>query len=479
METRSSTESVAEALARAESVEPLVNAICTLNGRALDDAAEVDHNGAEGNPDRPLRGVPVLVKDNVDTADLLTTAGSLALADRPPTPDAPIVRSLRDTGAVILGKANLSEWANIRDSNSVSGWSAYGGLTRNPYGLNRSAGGSSSGSAAAVAAGIVRFAVGSETDGSVVCPAALTGCVGLKPTVGLVSTAGIVPISWSQDTPGTLTTTVAEAAQLLGVLAVPEPRRSVHGRQAGVDYASYAVRGSLAGTRIGVPRRTYWGYSPGADAAAEEAVRLLAAAGATIVDETNLDPEVEDCIESEIMVMLAELRAGLADYLSTRPAGAPRSLDEVVAFNREHSEAELVFFGQDLFEASLAGPDIDSAEYVAARERCARAARTNGIDAVLGEHDLDALVSPTYAPAWPIDTVNPESHLGSCSSPAAMAGYPLLTVPAGMTGGLPVGVCLWGAPWSEPTLLTIAATYEAARDESGGSLPPPTFPTFV
>jgi amidase len=411
----------------------------------------------------------VLVKDNIDTADLPTTAGSLALADAPPpVADAELVRRMRAAGMVVLGKANLSEWANIRDEASTSGWSAYGGLTRNPYGLNRSAGGSSSGSGAAVAAGLVPLAVGTETDGSITCPAAFNGCVGIKPTVGLVPTDGVVPIAASQDAPGPMARTVREAAALLEVLAGD-----------GVDYAARAVPGRLAGKRIGVPRSTYWGYSTHADAAAERAVTLLAAEGATIVEGTDLESMVDFGWDDELLVLLAELRSGLAYYLATRQGDVPRTLEDVVEFNRAHADRELRHFGQSLFERSLAGPGTGSAEYAEARARCLAASRENGIDKVLREHDLDALVTPSYAPACPIDLVNPEAHSGACTQPTAMAGYPLVTVPAELAAGLPVAVSFWGTAGSEAGLVEIAAGYEAARDRATGPLPEPTFPTFV
>jgi amidase len=472
-------QAVESAVARIEQVDPLIASVCTVSPHALVAAERLDRERAEGHVRGPLHGRPILVKDNVDTADLPTTAGSLALVDHPPTADAPIVRAIRDAGLVMIGKANLSEWANIRDPASTSGWSAYGGLTRNPYGLNRSAGGSSSGSGAAVAAGIVSLAVGTETDGSIVCPAALCGCVGLKPTVGLVPSSGIVPISHSQDTAGPIASTVAEAAALLTVLASVGDRDSSPRGSRGLDYASLAVRPSLSGKRIGVPRKGFWGYSAGADDVAEGAVQLLAAAGATIVDETNLPAELVDAGDAELLVLLAELRTDLGTYLASRPDGAPRSLADVVEFNRAHSEVELRYFGQGFFERALDGPSVESREYRDARARCVRMARTEGIDAVLAEHRLDALVSPTYAPAWPIDLVNAEHSPRGCASPAAMAGYPLLSVPAGLVGGLPVGVCFWGAAWSEATLIEVGAAFEQLRDDEGGPLEAPTYPTFV
>jgi amidase len=460
---------VEQLLQRIEDVEPRINAICTLHPEALAQAERLDAESAEGRLRSPLHGRAVLVKDNIDTHDLPTTAGSLALADAaPPTRDAPIVRRLRDAGMVVIGKSNLSEWANIRDEASASGWSAYGGLTRNPYGLNRSAGGSSSGSGAAVAAGLAPYAVGTETDGSITCPAAFNGCVGIKPTVGTVPTEGVVPISRSQDSPGSMARTVADAAALLSVLAAD-----------GTDYAAYAVPGRLAGKRIGVPRTTYWGYSPHADAAAERALGLLAAEGATIVDHTDVPALGDEVWDDELLVLLAEFRAGVADYLATRTGDVPRSLEDVVAFNRAHAGTELAHFGQALFDKALAGPVAGGPEHLAARERGVEATRAGGIDRVLREHGLDALVTPSYAPAHPIDLVNPESFPGSCTGPSAVAGYPLVTVPTELAAGLPVAVSFWGTARSEAGLIEVAHGYETARDRSSGPLDAPTFPTFV
>ncbi len=465
----SAVEQVEAFTARADEVEPLIASVCTRHPGALDRARELDEEAAAGRVRGPLHGRPVLVKDNVDTADLPTTAGSLALAEQPPpAQDAPLVRRLREAGLVVVGKTNLSEWANIRDASSTSGWSAYGGLTRNPYALNRSAGGSSSGSGAAVAAGLVPFAVGTETDGSISCPAAFNGCVGLKPSVGLVPTDGVVPISHSQDSPGPLAGSVRDAAALLGVLAGN-----------GTDYAAHAVGGRLAGKRIGVPRRLFWGYSAHADAAAERAVSLLAAAGATIVDGTDLDALAQFSWEDELTVLLAELRSGLAGYLATRPGDGPRTLEDVVAYNRAHAGTELRHFGQSLFEAALEGPEDGSDAYLAARARCVEAARDKGIDEVLRAHALDALVTPSYAPACPIDLVNEEHHPGACTGPTAMAGYPLLTVPSGLAAGLPVAVSFWGTAGSEATLVEIGHGYEAARNADTGALPAPAFAPFV
>ena len=472
MTSGSSVERVERALARLDEVDGTIASVCTRNDAALDQAKERDAEAYErrgaGRGAGPLHGHPVLVKDNVDTADLPTTAGSLALAAMPhPSRDATLVRRLREAGMVVLGKTNLSEWANIRDGNSASGWSAYGGLTRNPYALNRSAGGSSSGSGAAVAAGIAPYAVGTETDGSITSPAAFNGCVGLKPTVGLVPTGGVVPVSHSQDSPGPIARTVRDAAALLGVLADGD-----------VDYAAHAVDGRLAGKRIGVPRATYWGYSSHADECAERAVALLAAEGATIVDGTDLVSVDDFDWHDELLVMLAELRSGLETYLAMRPGDGPRSLADVVAFNREHAETELKHFGQGLFEKSLEGPGVDSREYAEARARCLRHGR-DGVDGLLREHALDALVTPSYAPAMPIDLVNPEAHTGSCTTPTAIAGYPLLTVPSGLAAGLPVAVSFWGTAGTEATLVEIGHGYEQARNRHTGPLAAPTFTPFV
>ena len=463
-----SRDAVETAMGRIEDVDRLVNAVCTVNVAAPDQADVLDRELADGRRRSPLHGRCIVVKDNIDTADLLTTAGSLALADHPPAADAPVVRRLREAGLVVVGKSNLSEWANLRDSHSSSGWSAYGGLTRNPYALNRSAGGSSAGSGAAVAAGLVRLSLGSETDGSITCPAAFNGCVGLKPTVGLVPGQGVVPISSSQDTVGPMTATVEESAALLSVLADGD-----------VDYASHARQGRLAGKRIGVPRRDYWGYSRDADQAAEHALSLLSAEGAVIVDDTNLDSMQGYGFDDELLVLLSELRVEMAAYLSTRPGDGPRSLTDLIEFNREHAGEEMPFFGQSFFEAALESPGLDSEQYAAARAACLRHGRDDGIDAVLTTHGLDALVTPSWTPAMSIDLVNSENHGGSCSQAAAMAGYPLLTVPSGLGHGLPVAITFWGTARSEPTLIEIGHGYESARDRSDGPLPEPTYPAFV
>ncbi|ADB30320.1 Amidase [Kribbella flavida DSM 17836] len=457
--------SVEELQARIQEVDPLVRAVCTPNPAAASDAARLDTERADGRVRGPLHGVPVLVKDNIDTADLPTTAGSLALADQPPPPDdAPLVRRLRAAGCVILGKTNLSEWANFRGYTSTSGWSAYGGLTRNPYALNRSAGGSSSGSGAAVAAGLADFAIGTETNGSIVCPAALNGVVGLKPTVGLVPQQGIIPISHSQDTAGPMTRTVAQSAALLTVLT-----------GGGTDYLEHCRGEDLSDVRIGVPRGSLWGYSTGLDQATERALELLSRCGATLVDHLSLPTPADD---DQLQVPLHELKVGLAAYLATRKEGAPRTLEDLIAFNREHADEELTWFGQELFERAEATEGLDSPVYVAARLSALRSGR-DGIDDLLRDNQLDALVAPAYSPAWTIDLVNGDHVLGSSSSHAALAGYPLISVPSGMVAGLPVGVVFSGTGGSDATLIRLAHALETARIAADGPFPTPEFRQWV
>ncbi|HZO65513.1 MAG TPA: amidase [Kribbellaceae bacterium] len=449
--------------ARAAEIDPLIRSICTPNPDAAADAARLDAELADGRRRGPLHGVPVLVKDNVDTAGLATTAGSLALADvPPPARDAPIVARLRAAGCVVLGKTNLSEWANFRGATSSSGWSGYGGLTRNPYALNRSAGGSSSGSGAAVAAGLARIAVGTETNGSIVCPAALNGVVGIKPSVGLVPQQGIVPISHSQDTAGPMAATVREAAELLTVLAGD-----------GSDYAAHCDGTDLSGLRIGVPRGTmFWGSQPGLDATTEQSLELLSAAGATLVDPVELTDTTS--YEDQLVVLYHELKIGMASYLATR-AGAPASLADVIAFNREHAGTELLHFGQELFERSEATNGLAAPEYVAARLACLNAGR-RGIDEVMRKHELDALVMPGYPPAWTIDLVNGDQvNGGNCSMHAALAGYPLLSVPSGTVAGLPVSITFGGGYGSDGTLVRLAHAFEVGRVSRYGPLPEPEY----
>jgi amidase len=452
---------VARLLALVEDVDSRVASVNALNPDALAEARALDAEAAAGRARSSLHGQAVLIKDNVDTAGLATTAGSLALDGAPPAADAPLVQRLRAAGMVVLGKANLSEWANIRDPHSTSGWSAHGGLTRNPYALNRTAWGSSSGSAAAVAARLAPYAVGTETDGSISMPAAACGVVGLKPTVGRVPTDGVVPISPTQDAPGPMALTVAATAALYDVLA---------GSTTDLAASPPAPR------RVGVPR-SLWGYSPAADAAAERALALLSAAGVEVVDDVALPALDAFDPEHELTLMLSELVPSLAAYLASRGADV-RTLEDVVAFNRAHADRELPWFGQGLFERALATDGPGSPAYAEAHAAC-RAAGLDELDRVLAEHRLDALVAPTTGPATPIDLVNGDSFSGGASTPSALAGAPILSVPLELAHGLPVALALWGARGSEATLLGLGAALEAGRDAATGPLPEPTFPEWV
>ncbi|MFC0623727.1 amidase [Kribbella deserti] len=463
---RGSASARVEALqARLDEVDPLVRAVCTPNPAARADAARLDQESAAGHVRGALHGVPVLVKDNIDTAGLATTAGSNALASQPPPAhDAPLVQRLREAGCVILGKTNLSEWANFRGAGSSSGWSAYGGLTRNPYALNRSAGGSSSGSGAAVAAGLADLAIGTETNGSIVCPAALNGVVGIKPTVGLIPQRGIIPISHSQDTAGPMAKTVREAAALLSVLAAD-----------GKDYAAACADDGLQGVRIGVPRGSAWGYSAGLDRVSEQALELLSRAGATLVDGLSLPTPGQD---EQLVVPCHELKTGMAAYLATRAEGGPRTLADLIHYNRAHADVELRYFGQELFEQAEQTDGLDSPSYVAARLAGLRTGR-DGIDDLLKTHQLDALVMPAYTPAWTIDLINGDNVLGSSSTHAALAGYPLLCVPSGLVEGLPVGLIFGGTAGSDANLIRLAHAFETIRTATQGPFPTPEFKAWI
>ncbi len=449
-------------LGQIDEVDPRIRSVNAVSPQAEAEAESLDRETAAGRRRSALHGQAVLIKDNIDTAGLATTAGSLALADEPPAIDAVLVRRLRQAGLVVLGKTNLSEWANIRDDHSTSGWSAHGGLTRNPYALNRTAWGSSSGSGAAIGARLAPYAIGTETNGSITAPSAACGCVGMKPTVGLVPTDGIVPISSTQDAPGPMTLTVAENAALLDVIA-------------GTDTAD-AVEGGVRGRRIGVPR-DLWGHSPAADAAAERALGMLAAAGAEIVDDLAL-PSLQNLdVEHATNLMLIELVHGLALYLGARGASV-RSLADVVEFNRAHADRELPWFGQSLFEKALALDGPASSQYLEAADACTAAGLAE-LDGTLGEHRLDALLAPTMAPAPPIDLVNGDPRSAGASDSSALAGAPILTVPVELAHELPVAVSLWGARGSEKVLYAAGRALERARDASTGPLPAPTFPAWV
>jgi amidase len=426
-----------------------------------------------------LFGVPVLLKDNIDTADrMLTTAGSLALVDSKPARDAFVVKRLRDSGAVILGKTNLSEWANFRSTRSSSGWSGRGGQTRNPYALDRNPCGSSSGSGAAIAADLAVVAVGTETDGSIVCPSSANGLVGIKPTVGLVSRSGVIPISASQDTPGPMARTVADAATALTVLAgydPDDPATLPLKDRAPVDYTRFLDAESLRGVRIGVMRQ-FAGFHEKVDLAFEQALATLRARGAVLVDPVVV-PGGDKLDADEQIVLQFEFKDGLNRYLQARQGPGPRSLAELIQYNEAHAGTEMPFFGQELFTQSQARGELSDRRYVDARERGRRLAGAEGIDAALAKDHLDVLVAPTLGPAWTTDVVNGDHFLGGgVSTPAAVAGYPHVTVPMGLVEGLPVGLSFVGAAWSEGKLVGYAFAFEQAsharrRPEFRGSVP--------
>ena len=461
--------SLAEAyLARIEALDgngPALRAMLETNPDALEIADGLDAERTAGGVRGPLHGIPILLKDNVETADRMeTTAGSLALLGARPTRDAFVAGRLREAGAVILGKANLSEWANFRSTSSSSGWSARGGQAKNPYALDRTPCGSSSGSGTAVAANLCVVAVGTETDGSIVCPSAANSLVGIKPTLGLVSRAGIVPIAHSQDTAGPMARTVADAAILLGTMAGADPTDPATAESRGHSHENYSrfldPRG-LEGARIGIVREKLFGYSEETDRIAESAIEALRESGAVLADPVTL-PHAGEYDDSEYEVLLYEFKADLNAYLAGRPGAAVRTLADLIQFNQERRDEEMPFFGQEIFvQAEEKGP-LSEAAYVEALEKNHRLSRAEGIDHVMDEHRLAALFAPTTSPPWTIDLVNGDHGLGGCSTPAAVAGYPHVTVPAGYTFGLPVGVSFFGRAWSEPVLIRLAYAFEQA-----------------
>jgi amidase len=454
-------------LARAEAIDrrgPAVNSVIEVNPDAQTIAEALDRERKAKGARGPLHGVPVLIKDNIDTADRMqTTAGSLALVGSHPARDSFVAQKLRDAGAVILGKTNLSEWANIRSSHSTSGWSGRGGLTRNPYALDRNPCGSSSGSGAAVAANLCALAVGTETDGSVVCPSSANGIVGIKPTLGLVSRAGIIPIAHSQDTPGPMARTVRDAAILLGALAGADSRDSATSTGTGkipADYTRFLDPNGLRGARIGVARK-YFGFSDAVDDLMNGVMEEMKRQGAVLVDPADLESHGK-FDDTEFLVLLYELKADLNAYLAGRPDAAVHSLKGVIEFNQKNKETEMPFFAQDtLIKAENKGP-LSSKEYVDALEANHRLSRVEGIDGVMDKFKLDAIMAPTGGPAWLTDLINGDHAGGGSSNAAAVAGYPDITVPAGFIAGLPAGVSFFGRAWSEPVLLKIAYGFEQA-----------------
>ena len=444
---------------------PVLRSVIQINPDALAIAAALDAERKSKGPRGPLHGIPVLLKDNLDTADRMpTTAGSLALAGSIAPKDAFVTHKLREAGAVILGKANLSEWANMRSPHSSSGWSAVGGQTRNPYALDRTPSGSSSGSAVATAANLCSIAIGTETDGSIVSPSSCNSLVGIKPTLGLVSRSGIVPIAHSQDTAGPMTRTVADAAILLGVLAGIDPSDPITESSRGkahADYAQFLDPHGLRGARIGVVRK-FFGFNERVDKLINTALAELRRLGATIIDPAEF-PNANRFGDAELEVLLYELKADMTTYLARRGPSVPvPSLKEIIEFNERNRDREMPFFGQEFFlRAEAKGPLTDKA-YQEALEKCRRLSRAEGIDAVMNQHQLDALVAPTGGPPSVVDHVNGDHFVGGCSTLAAVAGYPHITVPAGYVLGLPIGLSFFGRPFSEPTLIKLAFAFEQA-----------------
>lgn len=448
------------AIERIRVIDPKINSVLAIDPTALDQARAIDRlRRAPG----PLTGKPMLIKDNIETlGPLPTTAGSLALRANVSGRDAPVIARLRAAGAVMLGKTNLSEWANIRSNNSISGWSAVGGQTRNPYALDRNPCGSSSGSGAAVSAGLVDYAVGTETDGSITCPASINGIVGMKPTVGLVSRSGIIPISASQDTAGPMTRTVRQAAEMLTAMAGSDPTdpatRDADTHRA--DYAATLDASALKGKRIGVMR---FASGFGTDALFSAALEVLKGQGATLVEIKEFDDK--DIGANEFAVLMTELKAGMNAYLATAPTTvSARTLADLIAFNNAHPEREMALFDQGLFEKAQATKGLEDPDYLKARQVSFTKAGPEGIDRLLKEHTVDVLVGPTMPPSWKIDAVHGDQISGGgAGSLAAVAGYPHLTVPMGLVKGLPVGLSIIGPKWADGMILNIGYAYEQAR----------------
>jgi amidase len=476
------TSLVEKYLARIESIDragPNINSMIEINPDALAVAQRLDAERRAGQIRGPLHGIPIVIKDNIDTADrMMTTAGSLAMVGSRPLADAPLVSALRTAGIVILAKTNMSEWAHFRSwSHATSGWSGRGGLTLNPYALDRSTSGSSSGTAAAVSCNLAAIGIGTDTNGSIVSPSSCCGLVGIRPTVGLVSRQGIIPIAQSMDTAGPMARTVSDAVLLLDVMASTTYRDDAAGlrRPALVhDYAAFLIPGGLRSARIGVVREELFGYSPPADRIAEDALELLKHEGATLVDPANIDT-INQLSKPSMLVMQYEFKTGINAYLAGLGPGPPvQSLEDIIAFNEENKDREMPFFGQETMVAAAEKGSLASKEYVLALKQCRDRSRRLGIDAIMDKHDLDALVAPSGDPAWLIDLKKGDSNKGWSSTIAAVAGYPHITVPAGYTNGLPVGLSFFGRAWSEPILIRLAYAFEQATTQRR---PPQFLPT--
>ena len=444
---------------------PAINAIIEINPDALSIADAMDAERKAGHVRGPLHGIPVVIKDNIDTADKMkTSAGSLALAGNAASRDAFVAARLREAGAIILGKTNLSEWANFRSTHSTSGWSGRGGLTLNPYVLNRNACGSSSGTGSAIAANLAAIGIGTETDGSVVCPSSASGLVGIKPTLGLISRAGIIPIAHSQDTSGPMARTVRDAAILLGILTGADERDPVtkSSRTKGhSDYTHFLDANGLKGARIGIARQ-YFGFNDATDRVMNEAIALIKSLGATIIDPANIATNGKfDATENDVLQY--EFKTDINKYLANAPAAVKsRTLADLIKFNEEHRAEEMPYFGQEIFEQSEKRGPLTEKKYIDALAKNHRLARTEGIDATIARHKVDAIIAPTGGPVWTTDLVNGDHFTGGYSSASAVAGYPHITVPAGLVFGLPVGLSFFGGAWSEPSLIKYAYAFEQA-----------------
>jgi amidase len=461
--------SLAEAyLARIEAVDrggPALTSVIEVNPDAMAIAEALDTERKARSERGPLHGIPVLIKDNIATKDrMMTTAGSLALVGAAAPRDAFVAEQLRRAGAVILGKTNLSEWANFRSSSSSSGWSGRGGQCKNPYSLDRNPCGSSSGTGAAIAANLAAVGVGTETDGSIVCPSHACSLVGIKPTLGLVSRSGIVPIAHSQDTAGPMARTVADAAALLGALAGVDPRdpATAAGSGRAADYARLLDPKGLTGARMGVARAKLFGYSHEADVLVEAAVKEMARLGAIIVDPADI-PHLGEYDDAEFEVLLYEFKADLNAYLAEWAVGASvRTLGDIIVFNEANRDREMPYFGQDTMEKAQKKGPLKQKAYVKALEKCRKLSRAKGLDSVMEKHRLDAIVAPTGSPPWVTDLINGDHFLGASSTPAAVSGYPSITVPAGYAFGLPVGITFIGRAWGEGSLIRLAYAFEQA-----------------
>ncbi|HZJ01737.1 MAG TPA: amidase [Gemmatimonadaceae bacterium] len=465
---RSSQSITRDYLERIESMDrrgPTIRAVIETNPDALSIARALDDERKSRGPRGPLHGVPIILKDNVDTADrMTTTAGSYALEGSIPSRDATLAKRLRDAGAVLLAKANLSEWANFRSSHSSSGWSGRGGQARNPYVLDRNPCGSSSGSGASVSANFCTVAIGTETDGSIVCPASINGIVGIKPTLGLVSRAGVIPIAHSQDTAGPMARTVADAAILLNAISGVDSRDSATAASRGKsssDYTRFLDANALKGARIGVAREKLSGYNDATDKLISDAIALMKDRGAVIIDPANI-ATMGKYDDTEFEVLLYEFKADLNSYLASLPNAKVKSLKDIIAFNERDKAREMPWFGQEIMIMAEKKGSLKSSKYLAALAKNHRLSRTEGIDATMSKHRLDAIVCATGNPAWPTDLINGDHFTGGSSTPAAVAGYPHITVPAGFATGLPVGISFFGRAWSENKLIALAYAYEQA-----------------